>query len=141
RRRAQNRASQRAFRERKEKHVQHLERELELLETKHQDLEKSYVEAEGARAKLQREVEELRDELGRVRTRGGGEEEGNSSSSREGSAGVEGVKREEGEEEREAEEEEASAEATKKAHLLFDPFACDGYFGSGGGGTGSDVVW
>ncbi|KAL8947062.1 MAG: hypothetical protein Q9222_006621, partial [Ikaeria aurantiellina] len=42
RRRAQNRASQRAFRERKEKHVQHLEHELETLEAKHRELQKSH---------------------------------------------------------------------------------------------------
>src|SRR5258708_33057856 len=42
RRRAQNRASQRAFRERKEKHVKGLEHQLEDLHEKHQDLLQSF---------------------------------------------------------------------------------------------------
>ncbi|KAL9639519.1 MAG: hypothetical protein Q9164_000872 [Protoblastenia rupestris] len=67
RRRAQNRASQRAFRERKEKHVQRLEHELEVLETKHHELERSYEESEGAQKLLRREVDGLRGELERIR--------------------------------------------------------------------------
>ena len=63
RRRAQNRASQRAFRERKEKHVQHLEQELETLETKHRTLTKSYTELDSTHAILKQEVQQLRSEL------------------------------------------------------------------------------
>lgn len=68
RRRAQNRASQRAFRERKEKHVQHLEHELEELETKHQNLSKSYTDLDSTHSKLKREVQQLRAELETMRT-------------------------------------------------------------------------
>ena len=68
RRRAQNRASQRAFRERKEKHVQHLEHELEELETKHQDLSRSYTDLDRTHAKLKQEVKQLRSELESVKS-------------------------------------------------------------------------
>lgn len=63
RRRAQNRASQRAFRERKEKHVQHLERELEELETKYRNLSRSYTDLDSTHSKLKQEVDQLRDAL------------------------------------------------------------------------------
>lgn len=63
RRRAQNRASQRAFRERKEKHVQRLEQQLEDLETKHRELTKSYTDLDSTHDKLQREAKQLREEL------------------------------------------------------------------------------
>lgn len=68
RRRAQNRASQRAFRERKEKHVQHLEHELEELETKHQNLSRSYSDLDSTHAKLKQEVKQLRRELESVKS-------------------------------------------------------------------------
>ncbi|KAL2052238.1 hypothetical protein ABVK25_007397 [Lepraria finkii] len=68
RRRAQNRASQRAFRERKEKHVQHLEHELEELETKHRTLEKSYTDLDSTHAQLKQEVKQLRKELDSVKS-------------------------------------------------------------------------
>ena len=68
RRRAQNRASQRAFRERKEKHVQHLEHELEELETKHQNLSQSYTDLDRTHAKLKQEVKQLRSELESVKS-------------------------------------------------------------------------
>ncbi|KAL8711797.1 MAG: hypothetical protein Q9225_007057 [Loekoesia sp. 1 TL-2023] len=63
RRRAQNRASQRAFRERKEKHVQHLEHELESLEAKHRELMKSHTNLGQTNDKLKQEVESLRSEI------------------------------------------------------------------------------
>ena len=103
RRRAQNRASQRAFRERKEKHVQHLEHELEQLESKHQHLAKSYTDLDSRHAEAQSEIAQLRSELASLR------------SSREGSVvGARGqsIKREDN-------------------TSFFDPFATDAYFGSG----------
>jgi FtsZ-binding cell division protein ZapB len=63
RRRAQNRASQRAFRERKEKHVQRLEQQLEELETKHRELTKSYTDLDSTHDQLKREAKQLRGEL------------------------------------------------------------------------------
>ncbi|CAD6580262.1 MAG: hypothetical protein ASARMPREDX12_009509 [Alectoria sarmentosa] len=68
RRRAQNRASQRAFRERKEKHVQHLEHELEELEAKHQNLSRSYTDLDSTHKKLKQEVKQLRSELDSVKS-------------------------------------------------------------------------
>lgn len=68
RRRAQNRASQRAFRERKEKHVQHLEEQLEDLETKHRTLAKSYTDLDSTHDKLKREVKQLRGELASLKS-------------------------------------------------------------------------
>ncbi|KAL8735294.1 MAG: hypothetical protein Q9181_002849 [Wetmoreana brouardii] len=76
RRRAQNRASQRAFRERKEKHVQHLEHELEALEAKHRDLQKSHSELGETKSKLQAEVEQLRNEIKTLRVSGDGSARG-----------------------------------------------------------------
>lgn len=58
RRRAQNRASQRAFRDRKEKYTKELGERLQELETKHQNLMQSYetlqAKYESAREKLER---------------------------------------------------------------------------------------
>ena len=74
RRRAQNRASQRAFRERKEKHVQQLEAQLADLEAKHRKLERSYSEVVGLKAKhtaLKEEAERMREELRTLKTHGG----------------------------------------------------------------------
>ncbi|KAI9767795.1 MAG: hypothetical protein M1840_005476 [Geoglossum simile] len=59
RRRAQNRASQRAFRDRKEKHVKELERRFEELEGKHKALEQSYSELSVSQESLRKEIEEL----------------------------------------------------------------------------------
>jgi len=68
RRRAQNRASQRAFRDRKEKHVKELEQKLGSLEEKHstlaQDheaLQQEYESTKKQLARVQRENETLRD--------------------------------------------------------------------------------
>ncbi len=103
RRRAQNRASQRAFRERKEKHVQHLEAELSELESKHRTLAKSYTDLDSTHALLKREVRQLKSELESVK------------SSREGSViGSDG-------------NQQSSASTT-----FFDPFASEGFFGGGG---------
>ena len=68
RRRAQNRASQRAFRERKEKHVQHLEQQLEDLDTKHRTLAKSYDELDSTHETLKSEVKQLRSELQSIKS-------------------------------------------------------------------------
>jgi len=59
RRRAQNRASQRAFRDRKEKHVKDLERRFEELEGKHKALERSYSELNVSQESLKKEIGEL----------------------------------------------------------------------------------
>jgi hypothetical protein len=59
RRRTQNRASQRAFRERKEKHVKSLEQQLKDLHEKHQDLLQSHTRQAGAITKLDTELQTL----------------------------------------------------------------------------------
>lgn len=81
RRRAQNRASQRAFRERKEKHVQHLEAELSELENKHRTLAKSYTDLDSTHALLKREVKQLKSELDSVKSSREGSVNGNESQS------------------------------------------------------------
>ncbi|KAG8526834.1 uncharacterized protein KY384_008263 [Bacidia gigantensis] len=121
RRRAQNRASQRAFRERKEKHVQHLEHELEQLEAKHQNLEKSYTEVEGAHNKLQDEVETLKDELARYR-------ENSASNSREGSVSESSSSRHS--------QPQFKIEENPHKTDMFDPFAPDGFFAHNSGELG-----
>lgn len=63
RRRAQNRASQRAFRERKERHVKGLEHQLELLNEKHQDLLCTYNKQSEGVAKLNRRIAQLTADL------------------------------------------------------------------------------
>jgi len=68
RRRAQNRASQRAFRERKEKHVKGLERQLEDLHEKHQDLLQSYTRQADEVSKLNGRISELTAELTALRS-------------------------------------------------------------------------
>ncbi|KIW12168.1 hypothetical protein PV08_09443 [Exophiala spinifera] len=67
RRRAQNRASQRAFRERKEKHVKGLERQLEDLHEKHQDLLQSYTRQADEVGRLTGRISELNAELNALR--------------------------------------------------------------------------
>ncbi|KAI9873249.1 MAG: hypothetical protein M1830_000622 [Pleopsidium flavum] len=59
RRRAQNRASQRAFRDRKEKHLKDLEHTLEDLGSKHQTLVQSYSNLSVINGQLNEEVEKL----------------------------------------------------------------------------------
>ncbi|MCJ1446005.1 MAG: hypothetical protein MMC23_006510 [Stictis urceolatum] len=63
RRRAQNRASQRAFRERKEKHAQDLQRQLDELETRHKALQGSYNELGSTNKKLADELDVLRNRI------------------------------------------------------------------------------
>lgn len=63
RRRAQNRASQRAFRERKEKHVKGLEHQLEELHEKHQDLLQSYSKQVDEVSRLNARIAHLSAEL------------------------------------------------------------------------------
>jgi len=68
RRRAQNRASQRAFRERKEKHVKGLEHQLEDLHEKHQDLLQSYTRQADEVSKLNGRISELTTQLHALRS-------------------------------------------------------------------------
>ena len=68
RRRAQNRASQRAFRERKEKHVKGLEHQLEDLHEKHQDLLQSYSRQADEMSRLNHKIAALHTELNALRT-------------------------------------------------------------------------
>ncbi|KIW89745.1 uncharacterized protein Z519_09902 [Cladophialophora bantiana CBS 173.52] len=63
RRRAQNRASQRAFRERKERHVKGLEYQLETLNEKHQDLLCSYNKQSDSIVRLNRKIAQLQADL------------------------------------------------------------------------------
>ncbi|KAH6682607.1 putative AP-1-like transcription factor [Halenospora varia] len=69
RRRAQNRASQRAFRDRKEKHMKELEERLSELESRHTNLSQSY-------ESLQLEYSSVKQELDRMKNN---RQEGNSS--------------------------------------------------------------
>ncbi|PSN68767.1 hypothetical protein BS50DRAFT_490896 [Corynespora cassiicola Philippines] len=59
RRRAQNRAAQRAFRERKEKHARDLEAQLSVLTDKYNKLETSHTELNAAYEKLRKTIELL----------------------------------------------------------------------------------
>jgi AP-1-like factor len=59
RRRAQNRAAQRAFRERKEKHARDLEAQLSVLSDKYNKLEVSHLELNAAYEKLRKTIELL----------------------------------------------------------------------------------
>jgi AP-1-like factor len=59
RRRAQNRAAQRAFRERKEKHARDLEAQLAILNDKYTKLETSHTELNAAYEKLRKTIELL----------------------------------------------------------------------------------
>ena len=61
RRREQNRASQRAFRERKEKHTQELQQQLDEMKKKYQKLMKSYDDLGTVNAKMRAEMDELRE--------------------------------------------------------------------------------
>ena len=67
RRRAQNRASQRAFRERKEKHVKGIEHQLKYVHEKHQDLLQSYNRKIDEVSKLNTRIEVLKWELDSLR--------------------------------------------------------------------------
>ena len=70
RRRAQNRASQRAFRERKEKHVQQLEAQLAELEAKHKALARNYSDLVPMHKKLKEEAEKMKEEICMLRRAG-----------------------------------------------------------------------
>ena len=59
RRRAQNRASQRAFRERKRKARAASRTQIPRLENKHRTLEKSYTDLDSTHAQLKQEVKQL----------------------------------------------------------------------------------
>ncbi|RDW82015.1 hypothetical protein BP6252_03127 [Coleophoma cylindrospora] len=60
RRRAQNRASQRAFRDRKEKHMRELEQKLGELEGRHNDLTRSYESLQVEYSSVKAELDRLR---------------------------------------------------------------------------------
>lgn len=130
RRRAQNRASQRAFRERKEKHVQHLEHELELLDATHQHLAKSYSELDSRHAEAQNELMQLRSQLALLRsttTTTAAARDGSGCSSTVVAAGMATSSSGGG-------SQKIKREPTN--NYFVDPFATDAYFGSG---TMSDI--
>ncbi|ESZ91113.1 hypothetical protein SBOR_8513 [Sclerotinia borealis F-4128] len=62
RRRAQNRASQRAFRDRKEKHMRELEQRLDELEGRHDNLSRSYESLQVEYSGVKQELDRLRKE-------------------------------------------------------------------------------
>jgi len=66
RRRAQNRASQRAFRDRKEKHMRELEQRLGELEGRHNDLSRSYDSLQVEYTSVKQELERMRKENARL---------------------------------------------------------------------------
>jgi len=66
RRRAQNRASQRAFRDRKEKHMRELEQRLGELEGRHTDLSRSYDSLQVEYSSVKSELDRLRKENARL---------------------------------------------------------------------------
>ncbi|MCJ1351844.1 MAG: hypothetical protein MMC33_001828 [Icmadophila ericetorum] len=68
RRRAQNRASQRAFRERKEKHAQNLQKQLDELEAKHQGLLASYEKLDTTNSRLEKELQQIREKMRVIQT-------------------------------------------------------------------------
>lgn len=70
RRRAQNRASQRAFRERKDRHLKGLEYQLENLGEKHHDLMQSYMKQSESVMKLNSRLAELRGQIGAIKSHG-----------------------------------------------------------------------
>ncbi|OJD14137.1 hypothetical protein AJ78_05486 [Emergomyces pasteurianus Ep9510] len=68
RRRAQNRASQRAFRERKERHLKSLENKLQDLHSKHQNLLQSYHQRTDEVQQLNSRIQQLTTELDILRS-------------------------------------------------------------------------
>ncbi len=71
RRRAQNRASQRAFRDRKEKHMRELEQRLGELEGRHTDLSRSYESLQLEYTNVKQELDKLRKENARLENSSG----------------------------------------------------------------------
>ncbi|KAL1982236.1 hypothetical protein VTN96DRAFT_1605 [Rasamsonia emersonii] len=67
RRRAQNRASQRAFRERKERHLKSVESQLHNLQSLHHDLLQSYNQQAEEVARLKQRIQELTSEIEKLR--------------------------------------------------------------------------
>ncbi|CAG8957952.1 hypothetical protein HYFRA_00000294 [Hymenoscyphus fraxineus] len=65
RRRAQNRASQRAFRDRKEKHMRELEQRLAELEGRHTNLSRSYESLQMEYSSVKQELDSLKNESSR----------------------------------------------------------------------------
>lgn len=63
RRRAQNRASQRAFRERKERHVKNLEQQLEELHHQYEELLIAYKQQKWVLSNLKSELQDVRSEI------------------------------------------------------------------------------
>ena len=74
RRRAQNRASQRAFRDRKEKHMRDLEQRLGELEGRHNDLTQSYESLQVEYSSVKQELDKLRQENERLEDAASGKE-------------------------------------------------------------------
>ena len=66
RRRAQNRASQRAFRDRKEKHMRELEQRLAELEGRHTDLSRSYESLQTEYSSVKQELDYLKNDNTRL---------------------------------------------------------------------------
>jgi len=83
RRRAQNRASQRAFRDRKEKHMRELEQRLGELESRHSDLSRSYESLQVEYSSVKQELDRLRKDGGRVESTSSGTSRDYHSSHRE----------------------------------------------------------
>ncbi|KAH6722092.1 putative AP-1-like transcription factor [Leptodontidium sp. MPI-SDFR-AT-0119] len=69
RRRAQNRASQRAFRDRKEKHMRELEQRLGELEGRHSDLSRSYESLQLEYTSVKQELDKMRKDRAEGSTR------------------------------------------------------------------------
>jgi AP-1-like factor len=68
RRRAQNRASQRAFRDRKEKQMKDLEEQLAKLQGQHDDLTRSYESLQLEYSSVKQELDELRKDKNRYQS-------------------------------------------------------------------------
>jgi len=84
RRRAQNRASQRAFRDRKEKHMRELEQRLGELEGRHNDLSQSYEALQVEYTSVKQELDRLRKENNRLENSSPGSTRGYPPSSERG---------------------------------------------------------
>jgi AP-1-like factor len=91
RRRAQNRASQRAFRDRKEKHMRDLEQRLGELEGRHNDLSRSYESLQVEYSSVKQELDRLRKEKGDASSTNSPESVGNSDQKVWNESGVEGL--------------------------------------------------
>ncbi|PQE25513.1 bZIP transcription factor protein [Rutstroemia sp. NJR-2017a BBW] len=91
RRRAQNRASQRAFRDRKEKHMRDLEQRLGELEGRHNDLSRSYESLQVEYSSVKQELDRLRKEKLDASAANSPESVGNSDQKVWNESGVDGL--------------------------------------------------